>query len=111
LAATSNVYSNKKEDNPKCLKASLQINNSALLRRWLWVRGPPNPKLLFGFESPLSRYWSHSADGGAQSDEPFLPVVWWCLLLFFWVTLVDLTFLTPVWCTSPYFMTLLASSI
>jgi hypothetical protein len=32
------------------------------------------------------------------------------LSLFFWVTLADLTFLTAVRCTSPFFMTLLASS-
>jgi hypothetical protein len=32
------------------------------------------------------------------------------LLLFFLVTLAELTFLTAVRCTSPFFMTLLASS-
>jgi hypothetical protein len=62
-------YSNKKQDNPKCLKArSLQTETSAFLRRWLWVRAPHNPDIWFDFESPLSRYGSHSTGGGAQSD-------------------------------------------
>jgi hypothetical protein len=40
----SNKWSNKKRGNPKCLQISnLSNDNSALLRRWLWVRAPPNP--------------------------------------------------------------------
>jgi predicted GIY-YIG superfamily endonuclease len=40
----SNKCSNKKQDNPKYLNGhGLQPYNSALLRRWLWVRAPPNP--------------------------------------------------------------------
>jgi hypothetical protein len=37
-------------------------------------------------------------------------VVCCSLLLFLWVALADLTFLTAVWCTSQCFMTLLANS-
>jgi hypothetical protein len=37
----------RQQDNPKCLIARiLQIDNSALLRRWFWVRVPANPKIL-----------------------------------------------------------------
>jgi hypothetical protein len=63
----------------------------------LWVRAPPNPNLLFGFESPLSRYGSHSAGGVTQSDQQFHTVDCCYLLLFFRATLADLTFLTPDW--------------
>src|SRR5580700_1248674 len=80
------------------------------VRGWLWVRAPPNPEILFEAESPRRRYRSHSAGGSVQSNEQFHTVVCCYLLLFFWVTLADLTPLTAVWCTSPHFMTLLASS-
>jgi hypothetical protein len=83
----------KKQDGSKCLKARwLQTNTIAILRRWLWIRAPPNPDPLFGFESQLSRYGSHSAGGGAQSDQQFYTVDCCYLLLFFQVTLADLTF-------------------
>jgi hypothetical protein len=55
----------------------------------------PTQNLLFDLESPLSRYGSHSAGGGAQSNEQFHTVVCCHLLLFFRVTLADLTFLAP----------------
>jgi len=56
LIIVSNKRSNKKHSFCKMLlKSILQIVNIALLRRWLWVRVPPNPSLLCGFESPLSR--------------------------------------------------------
>jgi hypothetical protein len=97
--------------NPKFLKIShLYKYNSAILRRWSWVRAPPSPRFLFDFESPQSRYGSHLAGGGAQFDEQFHTVGCCYLLLFFRVTLADLTFLTPDWCTLACFATFLARS-
>jgi hypothetical protein len=90
------------------IKSILQLTTIALLRRWLWVRAPPNPKISFDFENPQSRSGSHSAGGGAQFFDHVHTIVCCSLLLFFWVTLADLTLLTDVWCTSRYFMTLLA---
>ena len=96
----SNKRRNKKLDDPKCLKIKhLSNHNIALLRRWFWVRVPANPNIWFDFESPLSRYGSHSTGGGAQSDQQFHAVGCCYLLLFFWVTLADLTVLTPDWDT------------
>jgi hypothetical protein len=85
-------------------------DNIALLRRWLWVRAPPNPNFYFDLESPFSRYRSHSAGGGAPSDQQFQTVVCCCLLHFFWVTLADLTFLTSDWVALGALSTYLAGS-
>jgi hypothetical protein len=76
----------------------------------LWVRAPPNPSILFELKNPRSRSGSHSAGDGAQFLDHVHTIVCCSLLLFFWVTLADLTLLTDVWCTSQYFMTLSASS-
>jgi hypothetical protein len=88
----------------------LQPHHCALLRRWLWVRAPPNPNFYLTVESPRSHCGGHSAGGEAQSIDQVHTVVCCILLLFFWVALADLTLLTAVWCTSQYFTTLLASS-
>jgi hypothetical protein len=97
----SNKWSNKKLFDPKCLRIKyLSKHNIALLRRWLWVRAPPNPNISFDFESPRSHYRSHSVGGAAQSNEQFHTVACCYLLPFFWVILADLTHLTAVWCTS-----------
>src|SRR6516162_3938033 len=60
------------------------------VRRWLWVRAPPNPNLRSGSESWRSRYGSRLTGVRAQYNEQFHRVVCCCLLLFFWVTFADL---------------------
>jgi len=63
----SNKYSNKKLETSKSLLIRmLQTYNSAILRRWLWVRAPPNPNISFDFKSPQSLSASYSAGGGPQ---------------------------------------------
>jgi hypothetical protein len=71
---------------------------------------PTQPRIFIQLESPQSRSGSHSAAGSLQSNAQFHAVVCCYLLLFFWVALAVLAFLTAVRCTSRYFITLLASS-
>ena len=71
---------------------------------------PTQPKNFVRLRKPAEPLWSHSAGGGAHSIDQVHTAVHCSLLLFFWVTLADLTFLTAIWCTSRYFMTLLAGS-
>ena len=60
----------------------------------MWVRAPPNPNILFDFESRRSRYRSHSTGDGGQSNQQFHTVGCCYLLLFLRVILADLTFMT-----------------
>jgi hypothetical protein len=76
----------------------------------LWVRAPPNPNISLAIETPQSLSGSYSAGGRAQSIDQVHTAVHCNLLLFFWVTLADLTFLTAICCTSRCFITLLAGS-
>ena len=68
-------------------------------RRWLWVRAPPNPLPIRLRKSAKIAHGSNLAGGEAQFDEQFYIVGCCYLLLFFRVTLGELTFLIPDWGT------------
>jgi hypothetical protein len=54
----SNKCSNKKQDESKFLIVRiLQTNTIALLRRWLWVRAPPNPKISIRTRKSAEPLW------------------------------------------------------
>jgi hypothetical protein len=55
---------------------------------------PTQPKVSLAIETPQSLSGSYSAGGTAQSIDQVHTAVHCNLLLFFWVTLADLTFLT-----------------